>query len=115
LPDASHVAAMVPATTLGSAPPVELGGPSPTPAPQPEPSTPPPAPGEQLSTMERKEINDAVAYIRGLAELRGRNGDWAEAAVRQAENVDARQALKWRGIHLASTQLGGLLRQAGGH
>ena len=112
---ASHIAAMAPATNLGSATPVELGGPSPTPAPQPDPSATPPAPGEQLSTMERKQINDAVAYIRGLAELRGRNGDWAEAAVRQAENIDARQALKLQVINLVATDLEDLLRQLDGH
>src|SRR5690606_35132342 len=110
-----HIAAMAPATNLGSATPVELGGPSPTPAPQPDPSATPPAPGEQLSTMERKQINDAVAYIRGLAELRGRNGDWAEAAVRQAENIDARQALKLQVINLVATDLEDLLRQLDGH
>src|SRR5690606_10079664 len=95
---ASHVAAMAPATNLGSATPVAIGGPGaqpqnsvPSPADesddsntQPDASDPdkrssPKDRQDQLSTMERKQINDAVAYIRGLADLRGRNADWAES------------------------------------
>jgi len=113
---ASHIAAMAPATNLGSATPVEIGGPPQTPTPQPAPDQPesPQTPEERLSTMERKQINDAVAYIRGLAELRGRNADWAEAAVRQAANVDAREALKLQVINLVATDLEDLLAQLDG-
>src|SRR5690606_19946577 len=91
---ASHVAAMAPATNLGSATPVAIGGPgaqpqSPAPSPADDSNAQPEAGKsekehspkdrpDQLSTMERKQINDAVAYIRGLADLRGRNADWAE-------------------------------------
>ena len=91
---ACHIAAMAPATNLGAATPVPIGG-EPQPAPVPLPGGRGPdkngggadsgsgeggkgAPtSEPGSAMERKVVNDAVAYIRGLAELRGRNADWA--------------------------------------
>ena len=64
---ASHVAAMAPGTNLGAASPVSIGGASPKDEKKAEPDT-----------MMKKVTNDAVAYIRGLAELRKRNADWAE-------------------------------------
>jgi membrane-bound serine protease (ClpP class) len=72
---ASHVAAMAPSTNLGAATPIALGGGA--------------GDDDGQSAGEAKAINDAVAYIRGLAELRDRNGDWAEAAVREAESLTA--------------------------
>src|SRR5258705_167147 len=81
---ASHVAAMAPATNLGAATPISIGGespskPSPGPADKPSSDTPEKKEvAEPATALERKIINDAVAYIRGLAELRGRNADWAE-------------------------------------
>ena len=97
---ACHVAAMAPATNLGAATPVQIGGPGmPTPPGQPENDQDPsadkaPADNQQLpgTAMERKMINDAVAYIRGLAELRGRNADWAEQAVTDASTLTAQKA-----------------------
>jgi len=104
---ASHVAAMAPATNLGAATPVQIGGgspPAPMPGQQPEPDAADrdeksgdgddepagkPLPG---TAMERKAVNDAVAYIRGLAELRERNADWAERAVREAASLSAEDA-----------------------
>ncbi|MEZ4570500.1 MAG: nodulation protein NfeD [Thermomicrobiales bacterium] len=74
---AAHVAAMAPVTNIGSATPVQMGG---------EDS------GEETA-LDRKVINDAVARVRELAELRGRNADWAEEAVRDAANVGAREAV----------------------
>src|SRR5690554_6786782 len=91
---ASHIAAMAPATNLGSATPVQMGG---LPG-SPEPESPSPADNAPEDTsaepekrrgdtaMERKVLEDAVSYIRGLAERHGRNGDWAEEAVREAVN-----------------------------
>lgn len=102
---ASHVAAMAPGTNLGAATPVSIGG-------APAPDAPrgkhdePPQPG---STMERKAVNDAAAYIRGLAELRGRNVDWAEAAVRGAESLPAQEALEQGVIDLVAEDVAGLL------
>lgn len=126
---ASHIAAMAPATNLGAATPVSIGGGSPLPMPGSEPSgrparerggedaedgtaddddardsVPPPA-----TAMERKVINDAVAYIRSLAELRGRNADWAEAAVRRAESLSASEALERNVIDLVAKDLDELL------
>ncbi len=102
---ASHIAAMAPATNLGAATPVQIGGGEPF-RPPAEPADSDtngeptdqkdaaPATGDGKTAMERKSINDAVAYIRGLAEMRGRNADWAERAVREAESLSAEQALE---------------------
>lgn len=79
---ASHIAAMAPATNLGAATPVQIGAPSSPSSPQPETKDGKEAKPEPGTAMERKAVNDSVAYIRGLAELRGRNADWAESAVR---------------------------------
>ena len=104
----SHIAAMAPATNLGSATPVQLGGGEPEPAREEQPagqaengSKEEPRPGGKAgragTAMERKVLEDAVAYIRGLAERHGRNADWAEEAVREAVNLTAREAAE-RGV-----------------
>lgn len=80
---ASHIAAMAPGTNLGAATPVAVG-----------PGGAEPAREKTPSTMEHKEVNDAAAYIRGLAQMRGRNADWAEQAVREAVSLSAEEALK---------------------
>jgi len=109
---ASHVAAMAPATNVGSSTPVSIGGsPFPSPADPAEPSGDGEGAAEPAgpSAMERKVVNDAVAYIRGLATLRGRNADWAEATVREAANLPAREALEQNVIDLVATDLDALL------
>jgi membrane-bound serine protease (ClpP class) len=137
---ASHVAAMAPATNLGAATPVAIGGePEPAPSPVPLPGGNAPdksggagkpeegggkTPGEAKgnaepanvpgSAMERKAVNDAVAYIRGLAELRGRNADWAEQAVRGAASLSATAALQQKVIDLIATDLPDLLTKIDG-
>jgi membrane-bound serine protease (ClpP class) len=143
---ASHIAAMAPATNLGAATPVSIGGgdspasPSPTgtsPPPTPDKhgdsdegrdATPADRPGEHhpapadwpkdttppSSPMERKIVNDAVAYIRGLAELRGRNADWAEQAVRGAASLSANAALKQNVIDVVARDVPDLLKQIDG-
>ncbi len=137
---ASHVAAMAPATNLGAATPVSIGGePEPAPVPSPLPSSRPEQPphsgsapaagpaasgpgpetgeapeGSNGSAMERKVVNDAVAYIRGLAELRGRNADWAELAVRGAASLPASAALRQRVIEVIAPDLPSLLSQIDG-
>jgi len=121
---ASHIAAMAPATNLGAATPVPVGGEppaAPLPAPAPTggaaPKTPAqPAPAEEPagSAMERKVVNDAVAYIRGLAELRNRNADWAESAVRGAASLSATQALKEKVIDLIAQDVPDLLAHVDG-
>src|SRR5499427_2602259 len=82
---AAHVAAMAPATNLGAATPVAIGTPGATGGEdKPDDKAAKPAKGDTASTMTRKQVNDAAAYIRGLAQTRGRNADWAERAVREA-------------------------------
>jgi membrane-bound serine protease (ClpP class) len=118
---ASHIAAMAPATNVGAATPIQIGAPS-QPSPKKDdgesakegkgkPSEDDSAPA---SAGERKAVNDAVAYIRGLAELRNRNADWAEAAVRSAQSLSARKALEERVIDVVATDIPDLLRQIDG-
>lgn len=94
---ASHIAAMAPATNVGAATPVQLmGGNSPTPA-------------EPRTAEDRKVLNDAVAYIRGLALERGRNPNWAVKAVRSAASLTADQALKQHVIDVMANDIPDLL------
>ncbi len=90
---ACHIAAMASATTLGAATPVMIGGGFPGSQKSPEkPSEP--------TAMEKKVLNDSVAYIRSLAQLRGRNEDWAELAVTEAATMSAQEALAANVINL---------------
>ncbi len=135
---ASHIAAMAPTTHLGAATPVPLAGGGDSPRP-PLPGNPP-VPGgddgaeadgggeapdaagddtaetarEPADAMGRKILNDAVAYIRGLAERRGRNADWAEKAVRDAATLTSTEALELNVIDLIATDIGDLLAQLNG-
>lgn len=157
---ASHLAAMAPATNVGAATPVSIGGEPPRERPlnpdEPESDAPEPqsAPGESgakpgaderapnktsdaperkepnatkepsppkqsppappATAMERKVINDAVAYIRSLAELRGRNAEWAEQAVRTGASLSATAALQQNVIEIIARDLPDLLRQIDG-
>lgn len=117
---ASHIAAMAPATNLGAATPVELA-----PGGQPDKPAPPARPGDPADAQKpaeppagdaktRKAVHDAAAYLRGLAELRGRNADWAERAVREAASLPASEALALKVIDLVATDLGDLLKQVHG-
>jgi membrane-bound serine protease (ClpP class) len=122
---AAHVAAMAPSTHLGAATPISLspGGLPGSPPPQDAPQGPDPGkdgkdkqapPADGKGAAERKAVNDAVAYIRSLAELRGRNADWAERAVREAATLTASAALKERVIDLIAQDLDDLLVQIDG-
>ena len=99
---ASHVAAMAPATNLGAATPIIIGGLPKLPGAEPdsaEEGAEPDQDGKDTpltpqSTMHSKMVNDAQAYIRSLAELRGRNVDWAVKAVTEAATLTAQQALE---------------------
>lgn len=112
---ASHIAAMAPATTLGAATPVSIGMPG---APPPPKSAP--APGDKpeaaspADTMTIKQIHDAAAFIRGLAEQRGRNAQWAERAVREAVSLTAAEALKEKVVDVVATDITDLLNQIDG-
>ncbi len=128
----SHIAAMAPATTTGAATPVAIGGgsnpfssaPSSEGAPastdesgaqddvvntQERAAVPEPA-----TTSERKSINDAVSFIRGLAEQRNRNAEWAERAVRYAESISAYSALEMNVVDIVASDLSDLFAQLDG-
>ncbi|MDQ1922652.1 NfeD family protein [Massilia pseudoviolaceinigra] len=130
---ASHIAAMAPGTNLGAATPVQLGGPG----SGSDDALPGPGSGERggksknttkdgpagragkadpraSMPMERKQINDAAAYIRALAELRGRNADWAERSVREALSLPAADALNARVIDHVAADVAALLAQVDG-
>lgn len=119
---ASHFAAMAPATNVGSSTPVNIGGgSSPFPLPElPEEESPggeaddEPATAAGGSAMERKVINDAVAYIKGLAELRGRNAEWAEQTVVEAANLTSSEALRLNVIDIIAETVDQLLQQLDG-
>lgn len=105
---ASHVAAMAPGTNLGAATPVQIGGlPG---APKDDKAKP----SDDEQTLARKQVNDASAYIRGLAQLRGRNADWAEQAVREAVSLPATEALRLNVIDQVANDLPALLHQIDG-
>ena len=117
---ASHLAAMAPATNLGAATPISIGGESNSP-PVPSPVSPdsakkPAGPSEvpTSSAGERKAVNDAVAYIRSLAQLRGRNAVWAESAVRGAASLSASDALEEHVIDFVAKDVPDLLQQLQG-
>jgi membrane-bound serine protease (ClpP class) len=116
---ATHVAAMAPGTHLGAATPVPLGGqPAPdrrdSPRDDPDAEDDPPAAPVGATAAERKIINDSAAYMRSLAELRGRNAEWAERAVRFGESATASEALELGVIELIAADLPSLLRQLEG-
>lgn len=94
---AAHVAAMSPGTNIGAAHPVALGG---------EESTP--------SAVSEKAVNDAAAYIRSLAEARGRNADWAEKAVRESVSITEKEALKLGVIDYVAQDVNELLEKIDG-
>ncbi len=107
---ATHVAAMAPSTTLGAATPVQLGG-----LPSPSPSGESDQEGEEGSdAMSRKLTNDAVAFIRGLAQQRDRDAEWAERAVREAATLTAEEAAELGVVDLVAEDLGALLDAVNG-
>lgn len=124
---ASHIAAMTPTTHLGAATPVSLGGDDATPYEpfddQPDSDSDNTGDEESEQTreqrpggaMERKVLNDAIAYIRGLAERYGRNADWAEDAVRNAATLTAAEALEQNVIDFIAEDQADLLKQLNGY
>ncbi len=134
---ASHIAAMSPATSLGAATPVQIGGiPDLKPPMLPKqdkeddgakdetkdddeedkeegPAEKGPAP-VMGDAMTKKIVNDAIAYIRSMAEMRGRNADWAEQAVREAASLSSEQALQQNVIEIIATDTNDLLTKVNG-
>jgi len=120
---ASHIAAMAPSTNLGAATPVQIGGGgnddrterSRTPSDDRNDDDPEESqPAAAGSATERKAVEDAVAYIRGLAERHGRNADWAERAVRESVSLTSSEALAENVIDLVADDVGDLLEQVHG-
>jgi membrane-bound serine protease (ClpP class) len=107
---ACHIAAMSPATTLGAATPVQMGTASPALSPEDKDQ----GTNNAETAMQRKIISDATAYIEGLAQLRGRNGDWAKKAVREGASLPAEQALQQQVIDILATNIDDLLAQLDG-
>jgi membrane-bound serine protease (ClpP class) len=114
---ASHIAAMTPTTHLGAATPVSLTGDDATPAESDDEETEDDVETEAPSgtAMERKVLNDAIAYIRSLAERYGRNAEWAEKAVRDAATLTAREALEHNVVDFIADNHADLLRQVDGY
>jgi membrane-bound serine protease (ClpP class) len=111
---ASHIAAMAPASNLGAATPVAIGMPSPGGAPDAAARPHEPPNGASGDPMAAKRLSDAAAYIRSLAQLRGRNADWAEKAVRESVSLSASEALARNVIDLVARDVPDLLRQLDG-
>ena len=134
---ASHVAAMAEGTNLGAATPVQMGGGGPPGLPGGEGDTPgdtdgqgdsagsgedgggekdaPATPASNQGKLANKAVNDAVAQIRSLAELRGRNGDWAERAVREGASLPASEARENNVIEFVAEDVTALLDALDGH
>ena len=94
---AAHIAAMAPGTNIGAAHPVGLG-----------------IGGGMDKTMSQKVVNDAVAYVRGIAKKRNRNEEWVEKAVRKSESITAEEALRLKVIDFVTSDLNQLLGQMDG-
>ncbi len=123
---ASHIAAMAPASNLGAATPVAIGMPM---AGRPDPK--PGDPGDKsekgekagkndktaepaADAMTAKRLSDASAYIRSLAQLRHRNAEWAEQAVRESVSLSAQEALQKRVVDYVAQDVADLLMQVNG-
>jgi membrane-bound serine protease (ClpP class) len=117
---ATHIAAMAPGTNVGAATPVQMGGFPGTPSPGER--KPPDGDGEDAKkdaapspdAAMKKAVNDAVAFIRSLADLRDRNADWAEKAVREGDSLAARAAMEMRVIDLLARDVDALLAAVDG-
>ena len=127
---ASHIAAMAPATNVGSATPVRIGAPNPAQQEKPKKEKPA-AKGDKSNdgktatkddavesanddAMAKKTLHDAIAYIRSLAQKHGRNVDWAEKAVREAANLSADEAVKQHVADLIASDVPDLLKKIDG-
>ncbi|TXF12039.1 NfeD family protein [Pelomicrobium methylotrophicum] len=133
---AAHIAAMAPGTNLGAATPVQIGAvPQPQKPEQPADEKEKPQekeakdgqkdgagdkaqkrekPPSSAEAMRNKQIHDAAAYIRGLAQLRGRNAEWAEKAVREAVSLSAEEAAKINVVDLVAEDVNDLLKKLQG-
>lgn len=125
---ASHIAAMAPGTNLGAATPVNLAAPGPlAPTPEVKPDktredpkrradvkAAPEGADTEKDTLTRKQVSDAAAYIRAFAQMRGRNAEWAERAVREGASLSAEEALALKVIDLTARDVPELLTRLDG-
>jgi len=120
---ASHIAAMAPATNLGAATPVAIGGAPESDSGKEKKKRKGTAKKDKVEqddepdskgAMTRKQVNDAAAYIRSLAQLRGRNADWAEQAVREAVSLSAEEARSRKVVDVIAGDVSDLLKQLHG-
>ncbi|MCL4764376.1 MAG: nodulation protein NfeD, partial [Burkholderiales bacterium] len=122
---AAHLAAMAPGTNVGAATPVAIGigggdderGRKPSPRDPAADRSDGPRPDEGAAARDpsrQKAVRDAVAYLQGLADLRGRNAEWARKSVVDADSLPAREALKQGVVDIVAVDLADLLRQADG-
>jgi len=103
---ASHIAAMAPGTVAGSSSPIDIFA--------EQSATKNKIDAANLSTAEKKEMNNAIANIRSFAELRGRNATWAESAVRNAVSITAEMALQQKVINVIAESVPELLQKING-
>jgi len=125
---ASHIAGMSPGTSVGAATPVQMGGGEETPAPPDDlpgaddesgegadgPASRDRSAPSSAQAMRNKVVNDSVAYIRSLAEMRGRNADWAEEAVRDGVSASYSEALALGVVEIVAASLDDFAAQADG-
>src|SRR5438105_6255365 len=123
---ASHIAAMAPGTNLGAASPINIAAPSPvtpTPARKPDDAHDNDKDGKRdkaasegagQDAMTKKQVSDAAAYIRAFAQMRGRNAEWAERAVREGVSLSAEEALAQKVIDLTARDVTELLSKLDG-
>ncbi|MFP3921761.1 MAG: NfeD family protein [Dichotomicrobium sp.] len=140
---ATHIAAMAPGTNIGAATPIQMGGAPGLPSPgesdkddsgsdgddgqsgdsdsespdetqEAEDDSEPSAPSQPDDPAKAKAVNDAVAWIRSLAELRGRNAEWAEKAVREAASISASAARDEGVIEIVAADIGALMEEVNG-
>ena len=108
---ASHIAAMAPATNLGAATPIQIGGMG---GAQEEQKEKDERSKPDVSALEKKIIKDASAYIKALADKHGRNAEWAVLAVQEAETLTATEALALNVINIVAENRDDLLHQLDG-
>jgi membrane-bound serine protease (ClpP class) len=106
---ATHVAGMAPGTQIGAATPIALGAPAVAPGDDKEKK-----PSETEGAAERKALNDSIAWIRSLGQMRGRNVEWLEKAVRDAATLTGEDAVRERVVELSATDVTDFVRKLDG-
>ena len=117
---ATHIAAMAPGTQIGAATPISLGAPPTAPPAGPNPLAPAKDDSKSdkqetnATALDRKVLNDAVAFIKSLAQMRGRNAAWMEKAVRDAATLTADEALREHVVEIVAKDIPDLVTKLDG-